>query len=244
MDRKIKIIIVEDDVETRKSLLNFLSHDSKINISSFFTSGVDIISEIKIQKPDIVITDFFAVDINNFKILEVINLRLKENGPKIIVTSDSNSVSILEKSFKFGSDYYIKKPVILSHLKDAIFHVLKKDGTFQNDGIYLKIKIKNMIKSVGVPTNVLGYTYIEDALNYMINSNKVLFLSEIYREISVLHNTNLNCVEIAIRNAIKKAAKISNNEFKNIFDFCKSRPSNSVFLSTLREKILIETLNI
>ncbi len=241
-NKKIKIFIVEDDPKTRMSLLNFLKLDEQIVVSAFFTSGVDIISEIKSKKPDVVITDFLATDVNDFKILEIINAELAENRPKIIVTSNTDSANVLEQSFKFGTDYYIKKPIIFSLLKEAIILVSNANCILRNENTTQKIKIKNVIKSVGIPTNILGYTYIEYALNYMINSNKIFFLSEIYREISENFNTNINCVEIAIRNAIKKAAKICNGEFKSVFDFCECRPSNSIFLSTLREKILIEML--
>ncbi len=242
-NKKIKILIVEDEINIRRSMLNFLSRDPNIDICAFFTSGFDIISEIKFYKPDVIITDFLATDTNGVKILETVNLNLKNNKPKIIVTSYTDNMSVLEQSFKMGIDYYIKKPIILSLLKDAISVICRDRINLISHNMERKIKIKNLLKAVEIPTNILGYSYIEEALEYMIDSNKIVFLSEIYGKISDLHETSLKCVEASIRNAIKKAANVNNDNFKKIFGFCKQIPSNSTFLSVLKEKIVVEEIN-
>lgn len=242
-NKKIKVFIVEDEVSIRRSLLNFLGQESGIDICAFFTSGFDIISKIKFYKPDVVITDFLATDVNGIKILEIMNSEFKNDKPKIIVTSYTDNVSVLEQSFKFGIDYYIKKPIILSLLKDAIFTVCRDKTKTIPCEMERKVKIKNLLKILGIPSNILGYTYIEEALEYMINLNKIVFLSEIYGKIGDAHETSLKCVEASIRNAIKKAASTNNDKFKEVFGLYNQIPSNSTFLSVLREKIVIEEIN-
>lgn len=240
---KIKVLIVEDEISVRRSLLNFLSRIPNIKICAFFTSGFDIISEINFYKPDVVITDFLATDMSGIKVLKIINSKIKDSRPKIIVTSYTDDVSVLEESFKLGIDYYIKKPIILSLLQDAIFMVCKDKSKIISCDMERKVKIKSLLQAFGIPTNILGYTYIEEAIDYMINSNKIVFLSEVYGEIAQTHETSLKCVEASIRNAIKRAAIVKNDEFIKIFNFCKDVPSNSTFLSTLKEKIVIEEIN-
>ena len=68
---------MEDEVNIRRALLDFLSRDPNISICAFFTSGFDIISEIKFYKPDVVITDFLATDISDIKVLETSTQTLK-----------------------------------------------------------------------------------------------------------------------------------------------------------------------
>ncbi len=240
---KIKILMVEDDIITRRSLLDFFRKDKDIDICAFFTSGFDIISEIKFYKPDVVITDFLATDINGAKILKSVNLLLKEDKPKIIVTSYTDNVSVLEQSFKLGINYYIKKPIILSLLKDAVLMVCKDKTKVVSYSTERKIRIKSLLRKIEVPNNILGYTYIEEALDYMINAHKIVSLSEIYEKIGTAHETSLKCVEASIRNAVRKAANICNDDFKKFFSFCKYCPSNSIFLSTLKEKLMIEEIN-
>lgn len=240
--KKIRVMIVEDEGRTRRSMIDFLGKDVGIEICAFFTSGFDIISEIKFYNPDVVITDFTAIDINGLTVLKVI-ASMREYRPKIILTTKNDNISILEESFKLGIDYYVKKPLMLSLLKDAIFLVCKDKERMISCDISRRIRIKNLLKSIGVPTNILGYKYMEEALIYMINSNKVSFLSEIYGKISTQYDTSLKCVEVSISNAIKKVKNICNDEFKKIFNFCGNNPSNSVFLSVLKEKIMVEEIN-
>lgn len=242
-NEKIRVMIVEDEEKTGRSMLEFLGKETGIDICSFSTGGCDIFSEVKFYNPDVVITDFMAADINGKKVLEVINSELKFEKPKTIVTIDRRSVTISEESFKIGSDYYIKKPLTPSLLKGIIFRICGQKEREVPFEMNLRICIKNLLKSVGVPTNILGYRYMEDALYYMIESNQVFFLVEIYGKISCKYDTSLKCVEVSISNAIKKAKKFCNEAFREIFGFCGCNPGNSVFLSVLKEKIVVEDMN-
>lgn len=238
--KKIKVMIVEDEEKLRRSMIEFLNKDVGIEICAFFTNGLNINSEIEFYNPDVVIIDFLAMDTSGLRALEIINSGIVRNKPKIIVTSYTDTASVLEESFKLGIDYYIKKPIILSLLKDAIFLVCKDNHEIASYDMPLKVSIKSLLNSVGVPANILGYVYMEEALGYMVLLNKIVFLSEIYSKVSDKYGTSVKCVEVAIRNAIKKAKKIDNFEFRKIFNFCECNPSNSIFLSTLKEKIMIE----
>lgn len=240
-NKKIRVMIVEDDERIRKSILDFFGKDKEIEICGFFGSGLEVPDEIKFWKPDVIITDFLATDRKGAKVLNVINSDILEKKPKTIVISNTDNISVMEQSFRLGIDYYIKKPIIFSLLKDAILLVCKNNAE-NTENISRKIRIKNCLKKLGVPVNILGYTYMEEALWYMINSEKTMFLSEIYGKISAKYDTSLKCVEISIRNAIKKAKNTCNDEFKEIFSFC-SDPGNSIFLSALKEKIMIEEMS-
>ena len=240
-NRKIRVMIVEDDERIRKSILDFFGKDEEIEICGFFGSGLKVSAEIKFWKPDVIITDFLATDKNGKQVLGIVNSNMSEKSPKTIVISDTDNASTIEEAFKSGIDYYIKKPIIFSLLKDAILLVCKNNAE-NTENISRKIRIKNCLKTLGVPVNILGYTYMEEALWYMINSEKTMFLSEIYGKISAKYDTSLKCVEISIRNAIKKASNICNDEFRKVFNFC-SDPGNSIFLSALKEKIMIEEMS-
>ncbi len=100
------------------------------------------------------------------------------------------------------------------------------------------VEIKQFVRSVGIPINILGYIYIVDALKHMLSFKKAVFLNDIYNIIAKEHNTSAQCIEVAIRNAIKKACNNPTDEFTALFDFCGLKPSNSVFLMSLKEEVL------
>lgn len=232
---KIKVLIIEDSVEERRKLLNFLAEDPDIEICTFFSSGFDVVSGIEFHKPDVLVTDFLATDADKTIVLDKINSSIIENKPRIIVTSSLDNVNVLEKAFSYGIDYYIRKPIIFSLLRDAIILVARGKQTDEINESVKVAQIKSVVRSMVIPVNILGYKYITESIKHMINSEKVVFLSEVYKIISKDHDTSLECVEVSIRNAIRKAMQLQTEEFKNTFAFCNLRPSNSIFLATLRE---------
>ena len=237
---KIKVLVIDDDVDERRRILNFLAGDHDVEICTFFSSGFDVVSGIKFHKPDVVVTDFLATDADKTLVVEKINSSGMKNKPRIIVMSSVNNIKIPEKVFSYGTDYYIRKPIIFSLLKDAIILVSKGRKSYQINEFVKMAKIRGVVRSVGVPVNILGYTYIVEAVKYMLDSKKAAFLSEAYKSISKSHNTSVECVEVSIRNAIKKAVCTHNENFKKVFQFCNVTPSNSAFISNLKETIFAD----
>jgi two-component system response regulator (stage 0 sporulation protein A) len=243
INSKVKILIVEDNVDERKNLINFLGDDQDIEICSFLSSGFDIISEIRLHQPDVVLTDFLASDMNGINVLDKINSVFKSDKPRLIVMSSLENMNVLGKSFSYGIDYYIRKPIILSLLKDAVISICRGRAPAIISEPVKAVKIRNLVRSVGIPLNILGYTYIVEALKYMLSFDRTVFLSEVYRYICKNNDTSTDCVEVAIRNAIKKAVKTGNESFKKVFGYRTSNLSNSLFLTTLKE-IFFETYEI
>lgn len=241
--KRIRVMIVEDEEKLRKSMLEFFGGCKEVDICGFFGSGLNIEYEIKRLKPDVLITDFLAISSEGTKVLNSVS-KIEKEKPKIIVTSHTDSISVLEESFRIGADYYIKKPLIFSLLKDAIFIVCKDKSANISYDMDLKLRTRKLLKACGIPANILGYTYIEESISYLNQVDKIVFMSEVYGVLSEKYNTSVKCIEVSIRNAIKKAKKISNDEFKKIFDFCDGNPGNSIFISTLREKLMIEKIDI
>ena len=95
-------------------------------------------------------------------------------------------------------------------------------------------KIKLLVMEMGIPVNIIGYTYIVESLKYMFEENhRYIFLNEIYTRISKNYNTSEECIDVSIRNGIKKSKINKTAKFKKLFKFCDYAPSNSVFLNTL-----------
>lgn len=102
-------------------------------------------------------------------------------------------------------------------------------------------KIKLLVMEMGIPVNIIGYTYIVESLKYMFEENhRYIFLNEIYNRISKNYNTSEECIDVSIRNGIKKSKINKTAKFKKLFKFCDYAPSNSVFLNTLKEVLFIE----
>ena len=97
------------------------------------------------------------------------------------------------------------------------------------------VKIKFLLRSIGMPSHILGYTYTAEAIDYMLAMpNKSLFINDIYHHIALCYSTSSSCVEVSIRNAIKKTHNSNNIHFNKIFENT-SRIGNHIFLTVLRD---------
>lgn len=97
------------------------------------------------------------------------------------------------------------------------------------------IRIKYLLRSLGIPPHILGYLYAAEAVNYMISKpEKTLLISEVYSHIASVYLTSEACVEASIRNAVKKAAKHQTPFFAELFRN-ETSIKNHMFLTTLRD---------
>lgn len=97
------------------------------------------------------------------------------------------------------------------------------------------IRIKYLLRELGVPPHILGYIYAAEAINYMVSTpDKLTLINDVYRYVAAIYTTSETCVEASIRNAVKKASKSPTPFFRELFKDEKS-VANHIFLTTLRD---------
>lgn len=113
------------------------------------------------------------------------------------------------------------------------------------DEIDLKKEVINILYSFGIPLNLKGYHYLVSAILMCIKNLEIQITKQIYPEIAKQYATTSNCVERAIRHAIKVAWKRANPSiiqiyFNSIYASKDIKPSNFEFISTIADKLKIE----
>ena len=100
--------------------------------------------------------------------------------------------------------------------------------------------ICEVLLAIGIPPNLLGYTYITYATELILDNPKYMhaITKKLYVEIAKKYDSTPARVERDIRHAIKIGWLCGNMSFiSHIFRYCvnpeKSVPSNSLFLSRL-----------
>ena len=101
-------------------------------------------------------------------------------------------------------------------------------------------KIHDVLLTIGIPSHLLGYTYIITALEYVSLNPMYLNLmtKQLYPSIAKTHATTPSSVERAIRHAISVGWSCGNIDyiyeiFKNSVRADKGVPTNSLFLARL-----------
>ena len=104
------------------------------------------------------------------------------------------------------------------------------------------IRIKHLLRNLGVPTHILGYIYAAEAVDYMISTqNDSLLINNVYLHVANIYATSQTCVEASVRNAVRKASEHKTPFFNEVFGNSKSI-GNHMFLTTLRDVFEKENL--
>lgn len=119
----MKILIIEDDINLNKMLVDF-----------FTSKGYEVIKEVNGERgldlyfkssPDIVITDWVLPDLSGIELCT--NIKRESNTPIIILTANS-SVEDEVTGFLSGADDYITKPFSLKVLNLRVENLIKRSG--------------------------------------------------------------------------------------------------------------------
>jgi two-component system response regulator (stage 0 sporulation protein A) len=108
-----------------------------------------------------------------------------------------------------------------------------------------KLVISNILKELGISANLKGYYYIRYSFELLIKDyNLIDSIMGLYKTVAKKFNTTSSRVERAIRHAIEVGWVRANQDFVNeLFgysvDVKKGQPTNSEFLATVADYVLI-----
>ena len=169
----MKIFIVEDEIDLRIVISNYLSKEGYIcEFAENFQTAED---KLAVNEYDIILLDITLPDGNGLELLKSIKIRHVKSG--IIIISAKNSTNDKITGLDEGADDYMTKPFQLSELNSRIKAVIRRrhfDGN--NILVFNEITIDTNSKVVSVHGNEIILTKKEYDLflYFFINQNRVL----------------------------------------------------------------------
>lgn len=169
----LKLLIVEDELDLRDTIVKYFSEDGSICETS--TNLQNAIEKISLYTYDCILLDIGLPDGEGFAVLEY--LRKKGKTECVLIISARNSLDDKIRGLNIGADDYITKPFHLAELKarlQAIFRRKSFDGnTLLN---YKDISIDLLARIVTVMGKDVFFTKKEfDMLLYFIaNKGRVI----------------------------------------------------------------------
>ncbi|MEM9855059.1 MAG: response regulator, partial [Pseudomonadota bacterium] len=118
----MRVLLVEDDPTTAKSIELMLTHAS-LNVYStdMGEEGIDL---AKLYDYDLILLDINLPDMNGIEVLRQLRLS-KIETPILILTADGDTESKI-KSFGFGADDYLTKPFHREELVARIHAIIRR----------------------------------------------------------------------------------------------------------------------
>jgi DNA-binding response OmpR family regulator len=123
MDKKIKILVSEDNPDIRKILVMRLEINGYDVIQA--QDGEEALDRIKKDSPDLVILDLMMPKISGFEVCRMIKFDEKYKDIPIIVLSALDQQADREQAIENGADAYFIKPFDLDLLLNKIQSLLK-----------------------------------------------------------------------------------------------------------------------
>lgn len=169
-----KIVIIEDNVELLNFLKDLVSNSLEADTHSF-TSGVEGLNYIMVNKPNLVLVDLFLEDLHGKTVTESIR-KTYQDVPIIILTGDKSSESLIA-CLKAGADDYITKPFnseeLIARINSKIRNLLGKSNGSLLKSKDLSINTETMeVKKEGKKIELTSKEF--ELLNYlMINKFRV-----------------------------------------------------------------------
>ena len=258
MNNKIKVLIVDDNVEFTLSLKKTIETDNDFVVSGIAHDGKEAIEYTKETKPNIILLDIVMPGMDGISVLKEINRFEPKERPKTIVITGAYRESVLSLCMQNGADFCILKPVDEAVLKDRIKSLLSpasqsvmpflgnSEKTI-NKNRELEINVTNMMHSVGVPANIKGYQYLRDAIMMSVKETELInaVTKQLYPRVAEDYKTSPSRVERAIRHAIEVACTRGNEEvLYHLFGYTvsnsKGKPTNSEFIAMIADKLRLE----
>lgn len=130
----MKFVIIDDDEFTLQLIRNVLEEAG--HTTAAFSSSVQALREIPIERPDCVITDIMMPEMDGFELCREIRLRPDLATIKIIVCSSKSYDFDRRRAKELGADGYIVKPIRAEALIRQIDEILSKSVTVSYWGVH------------------------------------------------------------------------------------------------------------
>lgn len=115
--QKSRILIVDDEKETRDTLRDFISLRFEADIDEA-SEGAAAIEKVKKDQPDVILLDIKMPGISGIDVID--EIKKLSPGSKTMVISAWKSAEVASKAVKAGAVDYLEKPLSLSILEEKL----------------------------------------------------------------------------------------------------------------------------
>lgn len=262
LEKKIQIVIADDNKEFCDILYEYLSNQADIDIVGIAADGNEACDQIVEKLPDIVILDIIMPHLDGLGVLERLRTIPLKKRPLFIILSAVGQDKITQRALALGAEYYIVKPfdmdVLVSRIRQLkdLSHspIIRSDYSLESKTPQrapvqrnLEVEVTNIMHEVGVPAHIKGYQYLRDAIMMVVKDLDIInsITKQLYPSIAREYNTTPSRVERAIRHAIEVAWSRGQVEaIDSLFGYTvsigKGKPTNSEFIAMIADKLRLE----
>ena len=253
MDKKIRLLIIEDNLQLNEILTKFFSTKNDVEVVGSCSNALEAAAMIKEVNPDAIIVDMIMPEADGLSLLERLNTSEFETMPSTIVVSAVGNEKMVKLACDLGAKYYMIKPfnkdILYKRLQDMfgqrVIETRKAPAPVRSRS--LDEKITGVFLSIGIPAHIKGYHFLREAIKMVVKEPDLInsITKKLYPGIAVPFETSASKVERAIRHAIEVAwsrGKIENiNAFLGYNTYTNNdKPTNGEFIALMADKLIMD----
>lgn len=242
---KIKLIVADDNREFCRLVKAYAEMIDEVEFCGAAFDGISALELIGERQPDVVLLDNIMPLLDGIGVMKHLQNFDRRVRPKVVAFSASVTQTFVSEMNRLGADYVISRNMDVDEIIGRCIMVVKGS---QITKIPQYTETEGMVTAticaMGMPANLNGYSFVRSAIEMTIEKPEIIHFitKELYPQVAKLHKTTSSRVERNIRNAIEAVwTKGNRQEIEKIFgttiDFSKPRPSNSVFIATVADRI-------
>lgn len=252
---KLKVLIADENAQTRKSLKEALLRSGIRDIEET-TNGEEALMRIGRTHPDIVIADVWLSRLDGIGLVRQ-SAEIdygQDKPPAFIIASMVTNQNIFIEAAKAGAVLCLPKPLDYSSLADHIesIHRGRADGSISVGGTNvtppdIEAQVTKIIHQIGVPAHIKGYQYLRTAILMTISDSEVInsVTKILYPTVAKKYSTTTSRVERAIRHAIEVAwdrgdVDTLNSYFGYTVQNSRGKPTNSEFIAMIADNLRLK----
>ncbi len=245
-----KVLVVDDNKDLREVMTSFLMKFDGIQVVDTATDGVEALEKLELSKPDVIVLDSIMPKLDGFGFLEELRSKNIKIPKTIMVTANASDETVAE-AMSLGVSHFMAKPFDMNSLAKRIKNthnpIVFKSEITESVNFDLETEITSILKDVGVPAHIRGYSFMRESITLAVHNPDVLnyITKGLYPQVASKNATTASRVERAIRHAIEVAwARGSYEQKEKLFGYTidadRGKPTNSEFIALISDKLRLE----
>lgn len=250
---KIKVLLVDDNIQLLESLKDFFSNKSDLTICGFAEDGQGAIEFLKDNTVDVLILDIIMPNLDGLAVLDWLSANKTKTFPDIIIVTALRHEDVVRITSMKGVKYFMTKPISYEELYKRIIEIrslkaTKYEGAVQScpGSQTLDEEITGIFLDIGIAAHLKGFQFLREGVKMMIENRDIRNITqELYPAIAKHFDTTPSKVESAMRNAIQTSwanGKLSN--INKVFGcdtiHMNEKPTNGQFIALVAERLFAQ----
>ncbi len=232
MGKRIRVLIVEDNLSTCALLRAFLGRCGPIEICGEAHNGKEGLSLLRESAPDLVLLDLIMPEMDGMGFLEALRDESHKWQPKVLVLSGVGSDEFVQRAVRLGASYYLMKPVYPEELTARISALFPEEEE-------VPARCAWMLLHMGASRDCLGFRFACLGAELLASLGEEVQMKEIYLRVAQKHGTTWSCVERNLRTTVRQIHAANTALYRSRLGFSAGdqRPDNSTFLRALAKAL-------